>query len=33
MCQIGAAAMSDKGYSYDTILTHYYKGANIKKIY
>ena len=33
MCQIGAAVMSDKGYSYDTILTHYYKGANIKKIY
>jgi len=33
LCQIGAAMMSQKGYSYDNILLHYYKGAEIKKIY
>lgn len=33
MCQIGAAVMGAKGYSYDEILKHYYNGANIQKIY
>ena len=33
MCQIGAAVMGSKGYHYDEILKHYYKGANIKKVY
>ncbi len=33
MCQIGAAAMSDKGYAYDEILLHYYKNAEIEKFY
>ena len=33
LCQIGAAMMSEKGYSFDEILLHYYRGAEIKKIY
>lgn len=33
LCQIGAAAMSLKGYGYRQILTHYYKGAVIRKLY
>lgn len=33
MCQIGAAVMSKQGYGHDAILQHYYKGAEIKKIY
>ena len=33
MCQIGAAVMGARGYSYDSILLHYYRGAEIKKIY
>lgn len=33
LCQIGAAVMGDRGYSYDKILLHYYRGAEIKKIY
>ena len=33
MCQIGAAVMGAKGYSYNSILLHYYRGAEIKKIY
>lgn len=33
MCQIGAAVMGNEGYSYDEILRHYYKDADIKKIY
>ena len=33
LCQIGAAVMGEKGYSYDQILLHYYVGANIKKLY
>ena len=33
LCQIGAAVMGAKGYSYDNILLHYYRGAEIKKIY
>jgi len=33
LCQIGAAVMGEKGYNFDEILLHYFKGANIKKIY
>ena len=33
LCQIGAAVMGEKGYSYDKILLHYYHNAEIKKIY
>lgn len=33
LCQIGAAAMGDKGYKYDQILLHYFIGAAIKKNY
>jgi stage II sporulation protein D len=33
LCQIGAAVMGEKGYEYDAILTHYFKGAELKKIY
>lgn len=33
LCQIGAAVMGAKGYKYDEILLHYYRGAEIKKIY
>ena len=33
LCQIGAAVMSEKGYNYEEILLHYYKGAEIKKFY
>ena len=33
LCQIGAAMMGANGYNYDQILLHYYRGAEIKKIY
>jgi len=33
LCQIGAAIMSAKGHSYKEILTHYFPGAILKKIY
>lgn len=33
LCQIGAAMMSNEGYGYDAILLHYYRGAEIKKLY
>ena len=33
LCQIGAAVMGEKGYSYEEILLHYYKGADIRKYY
>jgi SpoIID/LytB domain protein len=33
LCQIGAAVMGEKGYTYDYILLHYYRGAEILKIY
>lgn len=33
LCQIGAAVMSEMGFSFDEILLHYFKGAIIKKIY
>lgn len=33
LCQIGAAVMGEKGYSFDQILLHYYRDAEILKIY
>jgi SpoIID/LytB domain protein len=33
LCQIGAAVMSTKGFTYKEILQHYFKGATIKKRY
>ena len=30
LCQIGAAVMADKGYTYREILKHYYRGAEIE---
>ena len=33
LCQIGAAVMGERGYKYDEILLHYYRGAEIRKIY
>ena len=33
LCQIGAAVMGAKGYSYRKILTHYFPGATIEKRY
>ena len=33
LCQIGAAVMGQQGYKYKEILLHYYRGAEIKKIY
>jgi len=33
LCQIGAAVMGSKGYTYREILLHYFRGAEIKKIY
>lgn len=31
LCQIGAAVMGERGYTYDEILLHYYKGADIRR--
>ena len=33
LCQIGAAVMGAKGYKYDEILLHYFRGATISKEY
>lgn len=33
LCQIGAAVMGEKGFSYAEILNHYFKGAKLKKSY
>ena len=33
LCQIGAAVMGERGCKYDEILLHYYRGAEIRKIY
>jgi len=33
LCQIGAAMMSAKGFKYDEILMHYFRGAKISKEY
>lgn len=33
LCQIGAAVMGEKGIDYKDILMHYYRGAELKKLY
>ena len=33
LCQIGAAVMSESGYKFDEILTHYFRGSKIEKLY
>jgi SpoIID/LytB domain protein len=33
LCQIGAAVMGEKGYLYNEILLHYFRGAELKRIY
>ncbi len=33
LCQIGAAVMGDKGYLYHEILFHYFRGADLQKMY
>lgn len=33
LCQIGAAVMGEKGYTYDEILMHYFSGAELKENY
>lgn len=33
MCQIGAAVMASRGYSATQILTHYFRGASLEKLY
>lgn len=33
LCQIGAAVMASEGYKFDEILLHYFKDAEVKKIY
>ncbi len=33
LCQIGAAVMGQKGFSYDDILKHYFRGAKLQKQY
>jgi len=33
LCQIGAAVMGNSGYSYQQILSHYFKGAELNKRY
>jgi SpoIID/LytB domain protein len=33
MCQIGAAVMAEKGHKAEAILKHYFRGAELKKLY
>jgi SpoIID/LytB domain protein len=33
LCQIGAAVMASKGYTAEEIVKHYFKGAELKKLY
>ena len=33
LCQIGAAVMGEKGYKYKNILAHYFRGAELRKLY
>lgn len=33
LCQIGAAMMGERGYSYKAILNHYFKGAEVSSLY
>ena len=33
LCQIGAAVMGEKGYTFSEILMHYFRGAELEKLY
>lgn len=33
MCQTGAIGMADQGFSHEEILTHYYRGVSVSKLY
>lgn len=33
LCQIGAAALAEKGYEAEAILMHYFRGAGLKRLY
>jgi SpoIID/LytB domain protein len=33
LCQIGAAVMASKGFKAEEILTHYFTGAEVQKLY
>lgn len=33
LCQIGAAVMSENGYTYNEILSHYFRRASVSKVY
>ena len=33
LCQIGAAMMGEKGYTFEEILMHYFRGAELEKLY
>lgn len=33
LCQIGAAVMGEQGFEYDEILSHYYPGSKLEKLY
>ncbi|MDE6813376.1 MAG: amidase, partial [Duncaniella sp.] len=33
LCQIGAAIMGERGYTYDEILRHYYIDADLTRLY
>ena len=33
LCQIGAAVMGERGYKYQEILQHYFKGASLERFY
>jgi SpoIID/LytB domain protein len=33
LCQIGAALMAERGYGFEKILAHYYRGAGIHNLY
>jgi stage II sporulation protein D len=33
LCQIGAAVMADRGYTHESILEHYYRGARLERRY
>jgi len=33
LCQIGAAVMGEKGYTFEEILMHYFRGAGLEKLY
>ena len=33
LCQIGAAVMADKGFKHEQILSHYFTGAELQKLY